>query len=119
MSPPAAAAAETTPPPASRSPKPSDAEAGTETTPLLASRAEEGENQHEEAQLLEPPQSEAKRTKSWWFWRILWAVLAILVLAVFIKGWIDADDVEVSLPPIHLTDWFLCTRDTDRSTYLV
>lgn len=107
MSPPAAKAAETSPPPppASRSPKPSDAEAGTpppytETTPLLASQAEEGENQHEEAQLLEPPQSEAKRTKSWWFWRILWTVLAILVLAVFIKGWIDADDVEVSLSPL-------------------
>ncbi|KAJ4408878.1 hypothetical protein N0V82_009608 [Gnomoniopsis sp. IMI 355080] len=96
MSPPAATAAET-PPPASRSPKPSDAEAGTETTPLLASRAEDGADQHEEAELLEPPQSEAKRTKSWWFWRILWTVLAILVLAFFIKGWIDADDVEFDL----------------------
>lgn len=96
MSPPAAAATESSPP-ESRSPKPSDPEAGTETTPLLASHADEGADQHEEAELLEPPQSETKRTKSWWFWRILWAVLAILVLAVFIKGWIDSDDVEVSL----------------------
>lgn len=100
MSPPAATAAETPPPASSRSPKPSDAEAGTETTPLLASRAEDGADQHEEAELLEPPQSEAKRTKSWWFWRILWTVLAALVLAFFIKGWIDADDVEVSLEQI-------------------
>ena len=69
----------------------------TEETPLLADQADEGRDEHEQAALLEPPQSEAKRTKSWWFWRILWAVLAALVLAVFIKGWVDADDVDVSL----------------------
>ncbi|KUI66442.1 hypothetical protein VM1G_02174 [Cytospora mali] len=69
----------------------------TEQTPLLASQAEEGRNEHEEAALLEPPQNESKRTKSWWFWRILWAVLAALLLAVFIKGWIDADDVDFDL----------------------
>lgn len=67
----------------------------TEETPLLASQAEEGRNEHEEAALLEPPQSETRRTKSWWFWRILWTLLAALVLAVFIKGWVDAKDVEV------------------------
>lgn len=69
----------------------------TEETPLLASQAEEGRNEHEEAALLEPPQNESKRTKSWWFWRGLWAVLAALLLAVFIKGWIDAEDVDVSV----------------------
>lgn len=68
----------------------------TEQTPLLASRAEEGRDEHEEAALLEPPRNEARRTKSWWFWRILWAVLAALLLAVFIKGWVDARDVDVS-----------------------
>ncbi|KAK8010165.1 hypothetical protein PG990_009130 [Apiospora arundinis] len=56
----------------------------------------EGDEQHEAAALLEPQPHESprQRTRSWWFWRILWAVLAALVLAVFIKGWIDAKDVE-------------------------
>lgn len=69
----------------------------TEETPLLASQAEEGRDEHEEAALLEPPQNESKRTKSWWFWRVLWAILVALILAVFIKGWVDADDVDVSI----------------------
>lgn len=69
----------------------------TEHTPLLASQHEEGRDEHEEASLLEPPQNESKRTKVWWFWRVLWAVLAALLLAVFIKGWIDAEDVDVSI----------------------
>lgn len=69
----------------------------TEETPLLASQINQGRDEHEEAALLEPPQNESKRTRSWWFWRILWAVLAALLLAVFIKGWIDAEDVDVSV----------------------
>lgn len=77
----------------------------TEATPLLASQHEEtrgGHHQHEEAALLAPPpQEEAeatdnKRTKSWWFWRGLWSLLAALFLALFIKGWVDARDVDVS-----------------------
>ncbi|PSR77522.1 mitochondrial carrier domain-containing protein [Coniella lustricola] len=77
----------------------------TEHTPLLASQQQADEQperdaeaqQHDEAALLEPPQSEARRTNSWWFWRILWAVAAALVLAVFIKGWVDAKDVDFDL----------------------
>ncbi|KAK7957971.1 mitochondrial carrier domain-containing protein, partial [Apiospora saccharicola] len=59
----------------------------------------EGDEQHEAAALLEPqPQESPKqRTKAWWFWRILWTVLAALVLAVFIKGWVDAKDVDFDL----------------------
>lgn len=93
------AGAESAPKAPSRSPSRSPAGTPppyTEQTPLLASQAEEGRSEHEEAALLEPPQSESKRTKSWWFWRILWAVLAALLLAVFIKGWVDAKDVDVS-----------------------
>lgn len=69
----------------------------TEETPLLASHSQagEGRTEHEEAVLLEPPQSETRHTKSWWFWRILWTLLAVLILAVFIKGWVDAKDVDV------------------------
>ncbi|KAF3762695.1 mitochondrial carrier [Cryphonectria parasitica EP155] len=69
----------------------------TEETPLLASQADEDRDEHQEAALLEPPQNETRRTKSWWFWRILWAVVAALILAVFIKGWVDAKDVDFDL----------------------
>lgn len=99
-----AAGAETPSKPSQRSPSPSvdgptppPPPPYTEETPLLASQGEEDRNEHEEAALLEPPQNEARRTKSWWFWRVLWAVLASLVLAVFIKGWVDAKDVDVSI----------------------
>ncbi|CAE6419006.1 unnamed protein product [Rhizoctonia solani] len=64
-----------------------------EQTPLL--QGEQNANEHEQAALLEP-QTEP-RTKSWYAWRVFWAVLAALVLGVFIKGWIDADDVEFDL----------------------
>jgi hypothetical protein len=54
----------------------------------------------EDELLLEP---EKARTKIWYYaWRGFWLILAILVIAVFVKGWIDADDVNVSLhvPPM-------------------
>lgn len=35
----------------------------------------------------------------WTFWRLawngFWAVLIIVLITLFVKGWIDADDVEV------------------------
>lgn len=64
---------------------------------MLAAAHGAGRDEHEQAALLEPPQDESKRTRSWWFWRILWAVLGALVLAIFIKGWIDARDVDVRI----------------------
>jgi len=41
-----------------------------------------------------------KATSNTWYyvWRALLALFAILIIAVFIKAWIDADDVEVSTP---------------------
>lgn len=88
--------------------------ADTEETPLLAAAHDEGRDEHEQAELLEPPQSESKRTRSWWFWRILWTVLGALVLAVFIKGWIDAKDVDVSFAQLtcghHGDDVWLIMR---------
>ena len=71
----------------------SGAEHETEQTPLLDGQASI-HDEHEQAALLEPPPW--KRTRSWWFWRILWTIVAALILAVFIKGWIDADDTHVS-----------------------
>ncbi|CAE6486541.1 unnamed protein product, partial [Rhizoctonia solani] len=64
-----------------------------ERTPLLQS--ESTANPHEQAALIElEPEP---RTKSWYAWRISWTVLGVFVLGVFIKGWIDADDVEFDL----------------------
>lgn len=50
----------------------------------------------EEDSLLEQPEPEP-RTKGWWAWRIFWFILAALVLALFIKGWVDADDTNFDL----------------------
>ncbi|QRW10123.1 mitochondrial carrier protein [Ceratobasidium sp. AG-Ba] len=45
-----------------------------------------------------PPGAEQKpRTWGWYAWRAFWAVLAAVVLGIFIKGWIDADDVKFDL----------------------
>jgi len=42
----------------------------------------------------EEPEKEVLKT--WYYvWRGTLALLAILLIAVFIKGWIDADDVDV------------------------
>ncbi|KAF6811932.1 mitochondrial carrier protein [Colletotrichum musicola] len=54
----------------------------------------------EQVYLIAPnPEEEEKpkRTTGWWLWRAFWAVLAILVLAVFIKGWVDAKDTNFDL----------------------
>ncbi|KAF4837645.1 hypothetical protein CGCSCA4_v011834 [Colletotrichum siamense] len=65
-----------------------------------------GDNEHDENQdpeqvyLIAPsPDEEEKpqRTTGWWLWRGFWAVLAIFVLAVFIKGWVDAKDTNFDL----------------------
>ena len=58
-----------------------------ERAPLL-DRAEAGESS---------PPPEKKRT--WWTigWYAVWTVLGVFVAAVFVKGFIDADDIEVSI----------------------
>ncbi|RYP47952.1 hypothetical protein DL768_006107 [Monosporascus sp. mg162] len=65
-----------------------------EQTPLLEGQ-EMPRDEREQAALLEPPPE--KRTRSWWFRRIFWAVIAAVIMAVFIKGWIDADDTHFDL----------------------
>lgn len=88
-----------------RSPK------NTERTPLLEESRQNDDDQasdatlqdgqrsprdeHEEAALLEP-QPRPQRTKSWYIWRAFWFILVVLVLALFIKGWVDSDDTNVS-----------------------
>lgn len=40
------------------------------------------------------PQSEASKRRSYG-WRGFWIVVAILLVAVFVKGWIESDDADV------------------------
>ena len=60
-----------------------------ERAPLL-----DRETQAEAGEALPTP----KKERTWWTigWSIVWTVLGVFVLAVFIKGFIDADDVDVS-----------------------
>lgn len=61
-----------------------------EETPLLEEERG-GEPQSD------PPQKPEPRKRSWYFWRVFWVLVAATVLAVFIKGWVDAGgDVDVS-----------------------
>lgn len=41
------------------------------------------------------PQSEASKRRNYG-WRGFWIVVTILIVAVFVKGWIESDDVDVS-----------------------
>lgn len=78
-----------------------------ERAPLLGNdnaRHDAAAISEEDEPLLEP---EKARSKIWYYaWRGFWLTLAILVVAVFVKGWIDADDVNVSLhvPPSMRSD---------------
>jgi hypothetical protein len=41
--------------------------------------------------------SQKATSKKWQYaWRVFFVLVTILVVAVFVKGWIDADDVNVS-----------------------
>lgn len=66
----------------------------TEQTPLLGDHqsGQQGEADREGEDEVE----KRSRLTSWWLWRGFWVIIASLVLAVFVKGWIDAGgDVEV------------------------
>lgn len=58
-----------------------------ETRPLLGDRPEEEQDEREPA----------TRGKKWYAWRIFWGLLVVIIVAVFVKGWIDADDTEFDL----------------------
>ncbi len=66
-----------------------------EQTPLLD--GQESAPRDEDAQAAQPELPPKKqRSRSWWLWRLFWTIVAVAILTVFIKGWIDADDVHVS-----------------------
>lgn len=63
----------------------------TENTPLLSDENEPTDRSSESS-----PEASDPRPVSWYVWRALWFVIAASILAIFIKGWIDAGgDVEV------------------------
>lgn len=53
----------------------------------------------EDERPLSPKPQHEKATRSGYVWRVVWAILAIFVLAVFIKGWIDAEETDVRCSP--------------------
>ena len=68
-----------------------------ERAPLLAHEAGRdhsrapSENSHVSS---EPPKA---TSRTWRYcWRAFWIVFVVLIIAVFVKGWISADDVDVS-----------------------
>lgn len=70
-----------------------------ERAPLLGQQRPEEPNtasSEESDEEIPKPQSEASRRREYG-WRGFWIVVAILIVAVFVKGWIEADDVDVSL----------------------
>ena len=79
-----------------------DEQTQTEQTPLLGdARSDEQPEQKEK----EP------RKASWYIWRVFWAIIVALVLALFIKGWIDAgSDVNVGSS--------ICLRSRDPLTMI-
>ncbi|KAL2075874.1 hypothetical protein VTL71DRAFT_817 [Oculimacula yallundae] len=64
----------------------------TEQSPLLGDR--QSSQQVDEEDEVE----KGGRPASWWIWRGFWFILAVLVLTLFIKGWVDAGgDVDFDL----------------------
>uniref|UniRef100_A0A4E9EG36 Mitochondrial carrier protein n=1 Tax=Gibberella zeae TaxID=5518 RepID=A0A4E9EG36_GIBZA len=68
-----------------------------EQTPLLRDQHIETEQVGNNESEIVPAPTPEKRTTSWYAWRIFWTILVIVVLAVFIKGWIDSDETEFDL----------------------
>lgn len=68
-----------------------------EQTPLLDPEAQVAADSERPV----PPQE--KRTRTWWTtaWHTILAALGVVALLLFIKGVIDTDDVDVSVPQLQ------------------
>lgn len=67
-----------------------------EREPLLAPQQSEGDATSPlEDDSAPEPQSEASKRREYG-WRGFWIIVTILIVAVFVKGWIESDDVDVS-----------------------
>ena len=67
-----------------------------ERAPLLAHANERHGSNTSENDGSSPEERQTRSEKWQYAWKGFWIVFAILVIAVFVKGWIDADDVNVS-----------------------
>jgi hypothetical protein len=68
----------------------SESQVSTEQTPLLIDSGSDGQPKHVE----EPPEV----VRGSLAWRVAWAIFAVLVIALFVKGWIDAgSDTDVRI----------------------
>ena len=64
-----------------------------EQTPLLNDHQSDHQSDETEP---EPEPEQKVRRASWYVWRAFWTIAAALVLAAFIKGWVDSGgDVDV------------------------
>lgn len=72
-----------------------------ERAPLLGNNDTRSQDRIDEASDGEESiQPEKETSRTWeYVWKACLTILAILVIAVFVKGWIDADDVNVSFSP--------------------
>lgn len=79
-----------------------------ERAPLLVPQpSEESSTVHpdDEVPLSKDEQKRERVRRRWRYaWRGLWIIVVILVLAVFVKGWIDSDNVEVCDSKLLLVD---------------
>jgi hypothetical protein len=70
--------------------------AADERAPLLGQQRSESANaSSSQDENIPKPQSEASKRRAYG-WRGFWIVVGILIIAAFVKGWIEADDVDVS-----------------------
>ena len=70
--------------------------AADERAPLLGQQpSEEANASSSPDEALPKPQSEDSKRRQYG-WRGFWIVVGILIVAAFVKGWIEADDVDVS-----------------------
>ncbi len=66
----------------------------TEQSPLLGDQPQAQQDVEEP-----PPKAPAPRRAAWYLWRMFWTLVAALIIAVFVKGWIDAGaDADVCVP---------------------
>ncbi|KAK3360432.1 mitochondrial carrier domain-containing protein [Lasiosphaeria hispida] len=61
----------------------------TEETPLLGDQPSSSSSSQQSPPDQNDPQP-SPRPRSWYLWRIFWALIAVFILGVFVKGWIDA-----------------------------
>ncbi|KAI8670482.1 hypothetical protein NCS57_00519500 [Fusarium keratoplasticum] len=69
----------------------------TEHTPLLGDRPPHVQGEGSESGPEAEPTPEEKTPKRRYAWRIFWILLLLIVIGVFVKGWIDADETEFDL----------------------